>query len=198
MHPTVDRVIWVNTSWQHIELFPPPSHLYVPPTSSADFVKSWKAGISREGPAPDISSTVYAYWILHHTCFDIQIHHEAARVVESNTEINKLLLRAKKAREAEDMAALRAVSQGIQEIWRSYVLKQKMFERRVEKRAEFVDGLLGWNDMELAPIATSASIQGYEGKGKGRAKDVGAYYGGVDASPSSIIKVEDGYMHLCG
>jgi hypothetical protein len=200
LHPTVDSVVWANNGWENVNLFNAPTNLFVSPTeilshgldgddgrdqTFAGFVQRWKAGISRPGPAPDVSPVVYAYWVLHHICFDLQIHHEAAKVVESNTKIDELLLRAKKAREAEDMCGLRVVSQEIQAIWKRYQEKQRIFESRVVRNVQFVDGLLGWDDLEWVPQISSTSTQEYEGKGKGRAEDVdGPGYGASKAGPS--------------
>jgi G:T-mismatch repair DNA endonuclease (very short patch repair protein) len=195
--PTVDSVVWVNSSWQQIDLLGSPEVIPGVPGYNSDedqtfagLVKRWKVGISREGPAPDVSPVVHAYWILHHICFDLQIHHQAARVVESNTKIYELLLQAKKAREAEDMTEMRNVGRAIQSIWRKYQEKQRTFESRISKRVDFVDGLLAW-DVDFAPVETSASMQKYEGKGKGKAKDINGCDSESSAASSSWnIKVE--------
>lgn len=208
VNPTVDSVTWVTNSWEYIDLLNSPTVL---PVSSlevfenslegqddidrtfAGIVKRWKAGIHRPGPAPDVSPVVYAYWILHHVCFDLQAHHEAAKIVESNARIYELLLGAKKAREAEDMAALRVISQEIQGIWERYQEKQRMFERRVQSRVQFVDGLVNWDEMvpRFAPVNTSTPLQEYKGKGKGRAKDINDFHrGDPEAGASRLVKEE--------
>lgn len=91
------------------------------------------------------------------------------------------------AREAEDIAALRTVGQKIQTIWKSYTLKQRTFENRVSRKVAFVDGLLGSDDVDFPPFASSSSMQSYKGKRKGRAAEVG----GLNRSASPIIKDED-------
>lgn len=201
VRPNVQKNMWANPFWQQKEIFYNLQDISVYPTTSSEFVNQWKAEISQQGPAPDLSPVVYAYWVLHHICFDLQAHHEAATVLESNAEIHTLLLQAKMAREAEDMAALRSVGQKIQTIWKSYLLKQRAFESRVSKKVAFVDGLLGSDDVEPSPVASSSSSssrQSYEGKGKGRVEEMGDYY-----ETSVIIKEEEedanmmGDMHLC-
>lgn len=173
VRPDVDRTIWADQFWHHKEIFYNLQDISMYPTTSSDFVNLWKVEVSQEGPAPDLSPVVFAYWVLHHICFDLQAHHEAASVLVSSADIHTLLLKAKMAREAEDMAALRTVGQKIQTIWKSYISKQRTFENIVSRKVAFVDGLLGSDDVDFPPFASSSSMQSYEGKGKSRAAEVG-------------------------
>ncbi|KAE9967078.1 hypothetical protein BLS_006581 [Venturia inaequalis] len=201
--PNVDKIMWADQFWRHTEIFHSLQDALVHPTSSSGFVNRWKAELSQQSPVPDPSPVVHAYWVLHYICFDLQAHHEAATVMASSVELHTLLLHAKMARESEDMIALRDVGQKIQNIWKTYILKQRAFESRVSNKVAFMGGLLGSDDVEPLPMDSSSSLRmDYEGKGKGRADDVGHHFRN-DALP--IVKDEEqeeypnmiGGMHLC-
>ncbi|QDS74737.1 hypothetical protein FKW77_000977 [Venturia effusa] len=80
VRPNVDRTIWVNQFWHHKEILHNVQDSSVCPTTKSKFISQWKAEISQQGRVPDPSPAVYTYWALHHICFDLQAHQDAAPV----------------------------------------------------------------------------------------------------------------------
>jgi hypothetical protein len=165
--PTVDSVRWTDGLHRPHNLFP--TGLVAPlERSFAAYITRWKADVSSSGPAPDISPVVNAYWVLHRVIVDIYSHPEVAMVMVGHQSLQDLLLKAKVAREAEDMVELKSTTKEVGVIWRKYLYKQKRFEERVKRRVDFVEGLLG--EETMTDVHFPATLE-CEGKGKGKAVD---------------------------